>query len=346
MKHRTPIFRTLKSFMLVVGLILLPRLMHAQYVPDILGNEYVQRTFHMGQDDEGEVISTLVKRSFERQAKTAVLYLHGYNDYFFQKELGDSIAAWGYRFYALDLRKYGRSLRPHQDAFYCESLREYFADIDTALTTIRKEGAEAILLMGHSTGGLIATYYLQARQASTGVRALILNSPFLDWNFGWFMEEVMLPTVACIGKWFPRLPVSGEDVPNYAFSLLRDHQGEWTFLTNWKMPYGHTKRAGWIRAIQEAQQRVQNGKRLQCPVLVLSSDHSLREEAQWKNDYLRADIVLDVEDIRRYGEPLSPATTYHAIPDGMHDLVLSNRTARQKTYRVMHEWMAQLSLFE
>ena len=180
--------------MLVVGLILLPRLMHAQYVPDILGNEYVQRTFHMGQDKEGEVVSTLVKRSFDEQTKTAVLYLHGYNDYFFQKELGDSIAAWGYRFYALDLRKYGRSLRPHQDAFYCESLREYFADIDTALTTIRKEGAEAILLMGHSTGGLIATYYLQARQASTGVRALILNSPFLDWNFGWFMEEVMLPT--------------------------------------------------------------------------------------------------------------------------------------------------------
>ena len=56
--------------------------------------------------------------------------------------------------------------------------------------------------------------------------------------------------------------------------------------------------------------------------------------------------MLDVEDIRRYGEPLSPATTYHAIPDGMHDLVLSNRTARQKTYRVMPEWMAQLSLFE
>ena len=155
----------------------------------------------------------------------------------------------------------------------------------------------------------------------------------------------MLPAVACIGKWFPRLPVSGEDVPNYAFSLLRDHQGEWTFLTNWKMPYGHTKRAGWIRAIQEAQQSVQKGERLQCPVLVLSSDHSLREASQWKDEYLRADIVLDVEDIRRYGEPLSPTTTYQAIPDGMHDLVLSNRTARQQTYRALHDWMAQLPLF-
>lgn len=343
MRHCTPIFHSLSALILVIGLTLLPRLTHAQYTPDILGNGYEQRTFQMGQDAEGEVVCTLVKRSFEAQAKTAVLYVHGYNDYFFQKELGDSIATWGYRFYALDLRKYGRSLRPHQDAFYCESLREYFADIDTALATIHNEGTESILLMGHSTGGLIATYYLQTRQATTGVKALILNSPFLDWNFGWFMEEVMLPTVAYIGKWFPRLPVSGGGVPNYAFSLLRDHQGEWEFLTNWKMPYGHTKRAGWIRAIQEAQQSVQNGERLQCPVLVLSSDHSLPEEEQWNDAYLRADIVLDVEDIRRYGERLSPQTTYSSVPDGMHDLVLSNRAARQRTYLILHDWMAQLS---
>ena len=346
MRHRTSVFHTLKAFLIVIGLTLLPHLIHAQYVPDILGKGYEQRTFRMGQDAEGEVVCTLVKRSFEVQAKTAVLYVHGYNDYFFQKELGDSIATWGYRFYALDLRKYGRSLRPHQDAFYCESLREYFADIDTALATIRNEGAESILLMGHSTGGLIATYYLQARQASTGVRALILNSPFLDWNFGWFMEEVMLPTVAYIGKWLPRLPVSGGGVPNYAFSLLRDHKGEWEFLTNWKMPYGHTKRAGWIRAIQEAQQSVQNGERLQCPVLVLSSDHSLPEEEQWNDAYLQADIVLDVEDIRRYGERLSPQTTYGSISNGMHDLVLSNRTARRQTYLILHDWMAQFALVQ
>ena len=343
MRLYTSFFYSLRSLILAVGITLMPLFLYAQYVPDILGDGYWQQTFQMGQDKEGDVVSTLVKRSFEAQAETAVLYLHGYNDYFFQKELGDSIAAWGYRFYALDLRKYGRSLRPHQDAFYCESLREYFADIDTALTTIRNEGAKAILLMGHSTGGLIATYYLQERQASSGVRALILNSPFLDWNFGWFMEEVMLPAVAYIGKWFPRLPVSGGGDPNYAFSLLRDHKGEWTFQTDWKMPYGHTKRAGWIKAIHKAQQSVQKGKRLHCPVLVLSSDHSLPEESQWKDAYLRADIVLDVTDIRRYGEQLSQQTTYGCIPDGMHDLVLSNQAARQRTYLILQDWMAQLS---
>ena len=94
MRHCTPIFHSLSALILVIGLTLLPRLTHAQYTPDILGNGYEQRTFHMGQDAEGEVVCTLVKRSFEAQAKTAVLYVHGYNDYFFQKELGDSIATW------------------------------------------------------------------------------------------------------------------------------------------------------------------------------------------------------------------------------------------------------------
>ena len=89
--------------------------------------------------------------------RDAILYVHGYNDYFFQRELGDSVNARGYNFYALDLRKYGRSLRPHQDAFFCKDLGEYFADIDTALATIRSEGNERIWLMGHSTGGLITS---------------------------------------------------------------------------------------------------------------------------------------------------------------------------------------------
>ena len=40
-----------------------------------------------------------------------MLYLHGWNDYFFQTHLADAFAALGFDFYALDLRRYGRSLR-------------------------------------------------------------------------------------------------------------------------------------------------------------------------------------------------------------------------------------------
>ena len=47
-----------------------------------------------------------------RLADVDVLYVHGWSDYFFQKRLARFWTDQGARFYALDLRKYGRSLRP------------------------------------------------------------------------------------------------------------------------------------------------------------------------------------------------------------------------------------------
>lgn len=174
----------------------------AQYTEDILGTTYQRQTICMPDDYEGKTVSTLVRKAEPQTGRRAILYIHGYNDYFFQAQLGDSVAAHGYNFYALDLRKYGRSLLPNQDAFYCRSLDEYFADIDTAIALIQKEGSREIILMGHSTGGLISSYYLK-HHPQAPVVGLALNSPFLDWNFGWFMESVAIPTVSFLGKFSP-----------------------------------------------------------------------------------------------------------------------------------------------
>lgn len=74
---------------------------YAQYVPDILGDNYLRRTIQMPDDYEGKVVCTLVKKPQLPEAKQAILYIHGYNDYFFQKQLGDSVNAHGYNFYAM-----------------------------------------------------------------------------------------------------------------------------------------------------------------------------------------------------------------------------------------------------
>ena len=52
-----------------------------------------------------------------------MLYLHGWNDYFFQTHVADALTAAGFDFYALDLRRYGRSLRRGQ-------LRGFITDLD------------------------------------------------------------------------------------------------------------------------------------------------------------------------------------------------------------------------
>lgn len=321
--------------------LLFAAVLHAQYSPDILGDGYLCRTVQMPDDYEGKVVCTLVKKPQLPETRQAVLYVHGYNDYFFQKQLGDSVNAHGYNFYALDLRKYGRSMLPDQDPFFCKSLKEYFADLDTALAIIREEGNEKIWLMAHSTGGLITPYYLGSKKGALPVDGLILNSPFLDWNLGWMMEKIVIPVVSYIGKRFPDLTVQGYGAASYAHSLLRRFRGEWEYDTDWKKMNGHPKKAGWINAIQEAQRTVQKGIDLDCPVLVMSSSRSFPETKEWKEEYRSSDIVLDVEDIQRYGQKLGRSVTLDTVQNGIHDLILSGKSPRDHAYRTLFDWLRQ-----
>ncbi|MBP7974971.1 MAG: alpha/beta hydrolase, partial [Acinetobacter sp.] len=84
------------------------------YQPDILGNGYQQLTLNFADDYDGKVVATLVRKKAAQATKKAVLYVHGFADYFFQKEMAEQFNQHGYDFYALDLRKYGRSKLPHQ----------------------------------------------------------------------------------------------------------------------------------------------------------------------------------------------------------------------------------------
>ena len=65
-----------------------------------------------------------------------MLYVHGWSDYFFNPELAEFWSDAGARFFALDLRKYGRSLRPGQTPGYITNLADYDADIEAALAAM------------------------------------------------------------------------------------------------------------------------------------------------------------------------------------------------------------------
>ena len=90
--------------------------------------------------EHGALVATLV-RSIPNPLATAfaplrdvdVLYVHGWSDYFFQRELAEFWTRRGARFYALDLRRYGRSLRDGQSPGYIDSLDDYDDDIGAAL---------------------------------------------------------------------------------------------------------------------------------------------------------------------------------------------------------------------
>ena len=88
---------TRKLYFTILSLLFISTI-YAQYVPDILGDNYLRRTIQMPDDYEGKVVCTLVKKPQLPETKQAILYIHGYNDYFFQKQLGDSVNAHGYNF--------------------------------------------------------------------------------------------------------------------------------------------------------------------------------------------------------------------------------------------------------
>ena len=124
-------------------------------VTDVLGEPYLAETIPLPPDDEGEVVATLVRRTAAGPTTKAVLHVHGFADYFFQTGYAEWWAERGYDFYALDLRKHGRSLRPHQTPNYVTDLRDYFPEIDEAWHRVtERDGHTEVVISAHSTGGL------------------------------------------------------------------------------------------------------------------------------------------------------------------------------------------------
>ena len=107
------------------------------YQADILGEGYQQLSLNLPDDYDGKVIATLIRKKAAIATQKAVLYIHGFADYYFQKEMAEQFNQQGYNFYALDLRKYGRSKLPHQKLFYVRDLLEYEEEIHKALEIIQ-----------------------------------------------------------------------------------------------------------------------------------------------------------------------------------------------------------------
>ncbi|MDE6540383.1 MAG: alpha/beta hydrolase [Muribaculaceae bacterium] len=308
------------------------------WLPDtVLGDGFETHSVAMPDDYSGHVRSTVVRHRSDCGDSTAILYVHGYNDYFFQDEEAERLADSCYHFYAVDLRKYGRSLSEGQTPYEARDISEYYADIDSALAVMRADGIRRTILMGHSTGGLVTSSYMSARPDSM-ICALVLNSPFLDWNMNGFMRKVATPFVGFLGRIFPHIRISqGSGESPYGQSLARSRHGEWDFNTDWKTIVPRDVESSWVGAITRAQRNVRKG-RIKVPVLLMHSDSSATGD-NWTPKFQRADGVLNVDHMRKYGPKLGPDVDEREISGGMHDLFLSAPEVRENAYRTLFDWL-------
>lgn len=314
------------------------------WTADILGNGYLMTTINMPDDYSGKVKCTVVKKIAAAGSHKAVLYVHGYNDYFFQAEEGNQFVKHGYNFYAVDLRKYGRSLLPGQTKFEARSIEEYFADINAAMDIITADGNTSIILMGHSTGGLTSACYMASNAGSKyPIKALLLNSPFLDMNLSSFNENIAVPLVSWISPVFKNIEIEQDGNNNYAQSLLRKYHGDWDYNTQWKLEVSPAVTSSWLGAIHKAHVFIQKGASIQCPILLMRSDKSVGGDS-WNDSLSRGDGVLDVNDISRYGRRLGRHITEFIVKDGLHDLFLSRKPVRDALYINVFNWLSANNL--
>jgi alpha-beta hydrolase superfamily lysophospholipase len=280
--------------------------------------------------------ATLVRRDGRPGVpRGVVLHVHGYNDYFFQTHLADALVAAGYVFFAVDLRRAGRSLArdPGPDGrtvvppHYTTSLRDFGADLDAALAHVRAlEPGLPVAVHAHSTGGLTTSMWAHARGALCP-DALVLNSPFLDLAGSWLSRQVNTGVLGVLGRVRP-LAVVSTHPSVYATYQHVSNGGRWQFDTRWKRPEGQPARAAWLLAVRRAQLRLARRLDLTVPVLAARSASSGPDSPD--NPGLdRQDTVLDTVQLARLIPRLGRDVTEVVVDGAVHDLALSADGPRQ-----------------
>lgn len=284
-----------------------------------------------------------------------ILYVHGYNDYFFQKELAEKADSAGYAFWAVDLHHFGRSVKPGESRGDFRSISEFYGDLTSALVTAyrivqvnaqRTQKLDSnipvpvpVVMIAHSLGGLITSLFVEDNDA-VKIDAVVLNSPFLEMNFGPLVRHTAVPLLSFLGKYFPDYPIPGTGNRNYAYSLLKNDKGEWEYNTELKSYDRPQQYFGWVRAVNEGQNRVKAGLHIKAPILVMHGDCSTKEK-EWVDEYTHCDGVLNVDHIEEYAPNLGSNVTTKTIEGGLHDLYLSKKPARDEAYKATFEFIDQ-----
>ena len=320
-----------------------------------LGEPYRVYPIETSPDSQHVFHSTLIEYPFNVSPRAdstdnmslrgIILYVHGYNDYFFQKEFAEKADSAGFAFFAIDLHYCGRSYKSGEPRSDMRNIKEYYAELDIAVELSKKiavddyEDAEnvPVVIVGHSMGGLISSLYVNDRREDQ-FAALVLNSPFLDMNFNWFLRKIGFPLLSEIGLFMPDFSVGTTGDPNYAYSILKREKGEWEYNENLKSIVRPTQHLGWLRAFMNGQNRIHSKLDIKQPVLVMHSNCSVGGK-EWKEDYMRCDGVLNVDLIKEWAPYLGDKVTTRTIQDGMHDLLLSRKNVRDGAYREMFDFI-------
>ncbi|MEG3616283.1 alpha/beta hydrolase [Isoptericola haloaureus] len=304
--------------------------------PDLLGEGFEARTLDLPEGASATLVRHVPSVApLGDPARVAVLSVHGLADYYFHPHVARALADAGFASYAVDLRGHGRSWESYEaaggDPNQVPDLALHAQDLDAAADAVRAAGHERLVVLAHSTGGLVVPLWADARPGRAD--ALVLNSPWFEHNAPRPFRWAGVALAEAVAPLAPRAVLSHLD-DAYARALHRAHGGEWDFDTTWKPHEPFPVRAAWFRSVRRSQRRLAHGLDLEIPVLVLTSDRSTHAE------HLSSDSVLDVAHMRALAPRLGDDVSLATIRGGTHDLALSPSPAREEYLQVVTDWIA------
>ncbi|MBK4151534.1 alpha/beta fold hydrolase [Corynebacterium macginleyi] len=333
--------------------------------PDILGPDFQSATLDLGPDPDGEgdVVTTLVHyastsaadgaaagpadapslcSASSRSSRPALVWLHGMTDYFFHTHVAKHFALQGYDFYAVDLRKCGRSHRPGQSWHYASDLSLYNTDLTAALDSIAND---KVIVIAHSTGGLIAPLWMDFLrrhdpQRFSRVKGLILNSPWLDMmGVPSWAVRALKPLIYSTAKLAPKAALPGGNLTAYGESLHCDFHGEWDYDLDLKPLAGHQKYIGWLAAVFHGFDAMHSGRiNTGVPVLTLQATRSVLA-TPYCDTVNHVDCIIDVAQTRRWAKELNAHYTLHSIDGARHDVFLSLPHPLKEAFAACDAWL-------
>ncbi len=228
----------------------------------------------------------------------------------------------------------------------------YDEEIGEAIEIIREErDDEPLILMGHSTGGLIAT--LWAHRHPGVLAGLILNSAWLEMQSMAAWRGAMAPVIGRIASRNPMWEVPSGGAGHYGRSLTGRATSKlpipeglspddpsvagWPIAREWKRPESYPVPASWLEAIMAGHETVEKDVHLECPVLSMVSTSAYFGD-EWNERVFTSDTVLNPVVIAQRSLDLSDLVTIARFP-GKHDLLLSDAPVRERVYATIAGWL-------
>ncbi len=161
---------------------------------------------------------------------------------------------------------------------------------------------------------------------------LCLNSPWLEFQYSTAVRKILMPVMRLSARRpddrIKPLPI---DMPNFYTLAAAETHGRPQYDLALKPAGSFPVYPDWLSSIFAGQERIYDGIDVGVPVLIQTSAKTY-QSPRYSSKMTRADIVLNVDLIRRAGAEVGDTVVLQRIPGAVHDVFASAPEQLHRAY--------------